>query len=80
MDSSLDQERAANSANTSQPGETVAAGAPSTPAVNVLLPLFGIESNDYQKFLNFLAAHDCIVDFRLFGDNSGHSKRSGPSS
>jgi len=45
-----------------------------------LLTLFGIESNDYQKFLNFLAAHDCIVDFRLFGDNSGHSKRSGPSS
>jgi DNA-binding NtrC family response regulator len=33
-----------------------------------LLTLFGIQSNDYQRFLNFLAAHDCIVDFRVFGD------------
>ena len=40
MDSSLDQERAANSASTSQPGETVAAGAPpaATPAVKPPLP------------------------------------------
>jgi DNA-binding NtrC family response regulator len=38
-----------------------------------LLSLFGIESNDYQRFLNFLAAHDCIVDFRLFGDHNGRS-------
>jgi len=38
-----------------------------------LLTLFGIESNDYQRFLNFLAAHDCIVDFRLFGDTGGRS-------
>ena len=38
-----------------------------------LLTLFGIESNDYQRFLNFLAAHDCIVDFRLFGDTRGRS-------
>jgi DNA-binding NtrC family response regulator len=45
-----------------------------------LLTLFGIESNDHQRFLNFLAAHDCIVDFRLFGDNSGRSTRSDPSS
>jgi DNA-binding NtrC family response regulator len=38
-----------------------------------LLSLFGIESNDYQRFLNFLAAHDCIVDFQLFGDHGGRS-------
>jgi DNA-binding NtrC family response regulator len=33
-----------------------------------LLTLFGIESNDSQRFLNFLATHDCIVDSRLIGD------------
>ena len=40
MDSPLDQERAANSAGSSQPGETVAAGAPpaTTPAVKPPLP------------------------------------------
>jgi hypothetical protein len=38
-----------------------------------LLSLFGIESTDYQRFVNFLAAHDCIVDFRLFGDRGGRS-------
>jgi DNA-binding NtrC family response regulator len=45
-----------------------------------LLTLFGIESSDYQRFLNFLAAHDCDVDFRLFGDNGGRSKTRGASS
>jgi DNA-binding NtrC family response regulator len=45
-----------------------------------LLTLFGIESTDYQRFLNFLAAHDCVVDFRLLGDNGGRSTRSGASS
>jgi DNA-binding NtrC family response regulator len=33
-----------------------------------LLTLFGIESNDSQRFLNFLATHDCIIDSRLIGD------------
>jgi DNA-binding NtrC family response regulator len=45
-----------------------------------LLTLFGIKSSDYQRFLNFLAAHDCVVDFRLFGDNGGRSTRNGASS
>jgi DNA-binding NtrC family response regulator len=45
-----------------------------------LLTLFGIESSDYQRFLNFLAAHDCDVDFRLFGDNGGRSTTRGASS
>jgi DNA-binding NtrC family response regulator len=31
-----------------------------------LLTLFGIESNDYKRFLSFLEAHDCVVDFRAF--------------
>jgi DNA-binding NtrC family response regulator len=44
-----------------------------------LLTLFGIESSDYQRFLNFLATHDCVVDFRLFGDNGGRSTTSGSS-
>ena len=44
-----------------------------------LLALFGIASSDYQRFLNFLAAYDCVVDFRLFGDNGGRSTTSGTS-
>src|SRR4051812_18325612 len=31
-----------------------------------MLHLFGIDSRDYKRFLNFLAAHDCNVDFRQF--------------
>jgi DNA-binding NtrC family response regulator len=45
-----------------------------------LLALFGIESSDHQRFLNFLAAHDCVVDFRLFRDKGRRSKTSGASS
>ena len=37
-----------------------------------LLTLFGIESSDYQRFLNFLAAHDCVV-----GDKGGRSTTGG---
>jgi len=31
-----------------------------------MLPLFGICAKDYKRFLNFLAAHDCALDFRRF--------------
>jgi DNA-binding NtrC family response regulator len=31
-----------------------------------LLKLFGMSSQDYKRFLNFLAAHDCRADFREF--------------
>ncbi len=31
-----------------------------------LLGLFHISPSDYKRFLNFLAAHDCRVDFRQF--------------
>src|SRR3989454_10209362 len=31
-----------------------------------LLTLFHINGTDYKRFLNFLAAHDCRVDFREF--------------
>ena len=44
-----------------------------------LLTLFGIESTDYQRFLNFLAAYDCVVDLGLFGDNGGRSTTNGTS-
>ena len=27
-----------------------------------LLPVFRIERQDYKRLLNFLAAHDCVVD------------------
>jgi len=45
-----------------------------------MLTLFGIESNDYKRFLNFLAAHDCVVDFRLFRDSGGGSSNTRASS
>jgi transcriptional regulator with PAS, ATPase and Fis domain len=31
-----------------------------------LLKLFGMSDTDYKRFMNFLAAHDCTVDFRQF--------------
>jgi len=31
-----------------------------------LLKLFGMEESDYKRFMNFLAAHECTVDFRQF--------------
>jgi transcriptional regulator with GAF, ATPase, and Fis domain len=31
-----------------------------------LLKLFAMADADYKKFMNFLAAHDCVVDFRPF--------------
>jgi transcriptional regulator with PAS, ATPase and Fis domain len=31
-----------------------------------VLGLFGVPESDYKRFMNFLAAHDCVVDFREF--------------
>jgi transcriptional regulator with PAS, ATPase and Fis domain len=31
-----------------------------------LLKLFGMAEGDYKRFMNFLAAHECTVDFRQF--------------
>ena len=31
-----------------------------------LLVLFGMAREDYKRLLNFLAAHDCALDFREF--------------
>ena len=31
-----------------------------------LLPLFGVPTGDYKRFLNFLAAHECTLDYRGF--------------
>jgi transcriptional regulator with PAS, ATPase and Fis domain len=31
-----------------------------------LLKLFGMPERDYKRFMNFLAAHECTVDFRQF--------------
>jgi DNA-binding NtrC family response regulator len=39
-----------------------------------LLKLLGIESKEYKKFLNFLATHDCGVDYRSY--RSGASQPS----
>jgi two-component system, NtrC family, response regulator HydG len=42
-----------------------------------LLTLFGMEAQDYQRFHNFLAAHECKVDYREFrtGDALQEPKR-----
>jgi transcriptional regulator with PAS, ATPase and Fis domain len=42
-----------------------------------LLQLFGMKPEDYQRFHNFLAAHDCKVDFREFrtGERSSSADR-----
>jgi transcriptional regulator with PAS, ATPase and Fis domain len=31
-----------------------------------VVQLFGMDPQDYKKLLNFLAAHDCVVDYREF--------------
>ena len=31
-----------------------------------LLALFGMPESDYKRFMNFLATHECVVDFREF--------------
>jgi transcriptional regulator with PAS, ATPase and Fis domain len=31
-----------------------------------MLQLFGMDEQDYKRLLNFLAAHDCAIDFREF--------------
>jgi len=31
-----------------------------------LITMFGMPASDYKRFMNFLAAHDCVVDFREF--------------
>ena len=31
-----------------------------------LLQLFGLDESDYKRLLNFLAAHECSIDFREF--------------
>jgi hypothetical protein len=31
-----------------------------------VLQLFGMESQDYKRLMNFLAAHDCAIDYREF--------------
>ena len=33
---------------------------------HALLKLFGMPDSDYKRLMNFLAAHDCVVDFRQF--------------
>jgi hypothetical protein len=44
-----------------------------------LLTLFGIPPHDYQRFHNFLAAHECKVDYRPFrtGEGTIEPKRRG---
>src|SRR5262249_59709429 len=38
-----------------------------------LLKLLGIEAKDYKKFLNFLATHDCGVDYRSYRSGASHT-------
>ncbi len=41
-----------------------------------LLRLFGMDDQDYQRFHNFLAAHECKVDFREFRTGEGAAEES----
>jgi hypothetical protein len=43
-----------------------------------LLKLFGMPSRDYRRFMNFLAAHDCGVEFREFRTATPPSEFSSP--
>ena len=38
-----------------------------------LLPLFHLDAADYKKFLNFLATHDCRIDYRQFRTGAAES-------
>ena len=38
-----------------------------------VVPLFGMRDGDYKRFLNFLATHDCCVDFREFRTGKAHT-------
>jgi DNA-binding NtrC family response regulator len=40
-----------------------------------LLKLFGMSSQDYKRFLNFLAAHQCGADFREFRQGTAQPQR-----
>jgi DNA-binding NtrC family response regulator len=40
-----------------------------------LLKLFGMANEDYKRFLNFLAAHDCGADFRAFRHGTAEAER-----
>jgi len=40
-----------------------------------LLKLFGIANQDYKRFLNFLASHDCRADFREFRSGTAAAAR-----
>jgi DNA-binding NtrC family response regulator len=40
-----------------------------------LLKLFGMANQDYKRFLNFLAAHECGADFRAFRHGTAESQR-----
>ena len=40
-----------------------------------LLKLFGMANQDYKRFLNFLAAHDCGADFRAFRHGNAEPQR-----
>jgi transcriptional regulator with GAF, ATPase, and Fis domain len=40
-----------------------------------LLKLFAMSNQDYKRFLNFLAAHDCGADFRAFRHGTAEAQR-----
>jgi len=44
-----------------------------------LLTLFGMPDNDYRRFMNFLAAHDCSVAFREFRETASTPADAGAS-
>jgi hypothetical protein len=41
-----------------------------------LLQLFGLEQEEYKRLMNFLAAHECVVDYREFRQMAGNASAS----
>ena len=50
----------------------------SSGSYQAMLKLFEMPSRDYKKFMNFLVAHDCQVDFREFRVPASKSRHSAP--
>jgi hypothetical protein len=43
----------------------------------ILVTLFGMEPNDYKRFLNFLRKHDCQIPFQRFRNAPGRLDNDG---
>ena len=42
-----------------------------------VLQLFGMEAQDYKRLMNFLAAHDCAIDYREYSQPRVEARQEG---